>query len=56
MKNGKQESFSQSKGSAPHSEKSATRGCDGSSSKHGMKASTGKKGNKCHASSTPGVG
>ena len=55
MEKGKQESFSQSKGSAPHQDKSVSREVSGNSGKHNMKASTGKKGNKCHASSTPGV-
>lgn len=55
MKHGKQETFSRSKGSAPHDDKSASRSCDGAPSKHGMKRSTGMKGNKFTADSTPGV-
>ena len=51
----KQKSFSQDKGSAPHQDKSATRGCEGSPSKHGMKRSSGKKGNQFTADATPGV-
>lgn len=52
----KQKSFSKTQGSAPHDDKSASRSCGGNSGKHGMKASTGTKGNKVHASSTPGIG
>ena len=52
----KQQSFSRTSGSAPHSDKSATRGTEGGASKHGMKRSTGQKGNKYTADSTPGVG
>lgn len=56
MKNGKQESFSQSSGSAPHQDKHASRDCGGNSGKHEMKRGTGQKGNKYVADHTPGVG